>query len=135
MVRNMNNLTINHITNVEEWENMKVGWNRLLRKSKLNDVFLTYEWMKTWWDFFGKEGQYEYKHILFKLFVGKYELWSEVHNKKKADGVIALSNFTLKRAIENGISLLRFLLRHNFLRLQNQTDMDACLDIFLISPH
>ena len=42
------------ITKTEEWEHIEFDWNALLSRSDYNDIFLTYEWLRTWWNFFGK---------------------------------------------------------------------------------
>ncbi|MDD4413221.1 MAG: GNAT family N-acetyltransferase [Oscillospiraceae bacterium] len=42
------------VTKAEEWEQIKFDWNALQTKSDYNNIFLTYEWLSTWWSFFGK---------------------------------------------------------------------------------
>lgn len=69
-------------------------WNRLLYKSK---------YISEWWDNYGRGGQYDNKHWLFKMFLGWYEIRTEITNHLKADGVIVLSEETRKRAISNKI--------------------------------
>ncbi len=49
---------------------------------------------------------------MFKLFLGKYELWSEVNDKKSADGVIVLSEYMKQRALNIGIDESKILLLH-----------------------
>ena len=36
---------------------LKNTWNALLEKSSANNIFLTWEWISTWWKYFGKEGK------------------------------------------------------------------------------
>lgn len=47
----------------EQWGNIKKVWNDLLEKSKINVPFLTYQWQKIWWDFFGNDKE-------LRIFVG-----------------------------------------------------------------
>ncbi len=75
------------------------GWpcllNRLIYKSK---------YIAEWWDFFGNGGQLENKPRLFKLFLGQFESWSELNDKRNADGIVVLSKYMRSRAIALGIS-------------------------------
>jgi CelD/BcsL family acetyltransferase involved in cellulose biosynthesis len=41
------------ISNFDELEDYKIEWNQLLFKSN-NNIFLTWEWVSTWWEFFGE---------------------------------------------------------------------------------
>jgi CelD/BcsL family acetyltransferase involved in cellulose biosynthesis len=50
----MGKLTLHIITNQTELENLHEAWNNLLIKSNANTVFLTWEWMYTWWECFGE---------------------------------------------------------------------------------
>jgi len=68
--------------------------HRFLHKSK---------YVSEWWDYFGKGGIYDEMPWWYKLTLGNYDTWAEVHNKLKADGVIALSIYTKKRALNLGI--------------------------------
>jgi CelD/BcsL family acetyltransferase involved in cellulose biosynthesis len=45
------------ITDQEEFRGMKDEWNILLSKSRTNTIFLTWEWLYTWWEVFGKGGK------------------------------------------------------------------------------
>jgi CelD/BcsL family acetyltransferase involved in cellulose biosynthesis len=49
---------------VDNFESLKADWNKLLSKSLDNNPFLTYEWLTTWWKFFGQEKK-------LKIFVAK----------------------------------------------------------------
>jgi len=75
------------------------GWpcllNRLIYRSK---------YVAEWWDFFGKGGQLDNKPGLFKLLLGKFESWSELNDKRKADGIVVLSGYMKSRAIMLGIN-------------------------------
>ena len=33
---------------------LKENWGKLLKKNRYDNVHLTYEWLKTWWDFYGE---------------------------------------------------------------------------------
>jgi len=68
--------------------------NRLLYKS----IYIS-----EWWDHFGKKGQYQTRPPFQKFIIGNYDLLFEKRNRKKADGVVALSKYTKKRALNYGI--------------------------------
>lgn len=46
-------LEIEEVTEQSRWESLKDDWNRALRESESDSVFLTHEWLSTWWDHFG----------------------------------------------------------------------------------
>lgn len=48
-------IEIKEITNSLEWEKYSGDWNALLSISSSNHIFLTYEWLSTWWEIFGNE--------------------------------------------------------------------------------
>lgn len=50
-------LTIRRITTTEEFETLSVAWNDLLKKSEIRSVFLTWEWLYTWWEHFSARGE------------------------------------------------------------------------------
>ncbi len=37
--------------------NLREKWNNVLKKSKDDNIFLTWEWLSTWWKHYGKEGK------------------------------------------------------------------------------
>ena len=43
------------ITREEDFLKLEPEWNTLLRQSKADNIFLTWEWVSTWWRVFGKE--------------------------------------------------------------------------------
>ncbi|MEM2144731.1 MAG: hypothetical protein QW279_05185, partial [Candidatus Jordarchaeaceae archaeon] len=45
------------VNKIEEFQDLRFDWNKLLSKSYSNSVFLTWEWLYTWWETFqeGKE--------------------------------------------------------------------------------
>lgn len=47
------NPTIELITSVEKFLALEPEWDRLLETSRSRNVFLTWEWISTWWDCFG----------------------------------------------------------------------------------
>jgi CelD/BcsL family acetyltransferase involved in cellulose biosynthesis len=49
----MGKITFRIITDQSGLENLHEAWNDLLKKSSSNTVFLTWEWMYTWWECFG----------------------------------------------------------------------------------
>lgn len=60
-----------------------------------------------WWDFFGKGGLYDSRPLMGKLVLGTYDRLFENLNKKRADGVVALSSYTQNRALDLGIDKKR----------------------------
>jgi len=45
-----------HIINdQDQFYNLQEEWNTLLLESELESPFLTWEWMYSWWEFYGKE--------------------------------------------------------------------------------
>src|SRR5690606_16851246 len=36
------------------FEALQAEWNALLRRSRFNTIFLTYEWQTTWWEYLGE---------------------------------------------------------------------------------
>jgi len=69
-------------------------------------------YISEWWDYFGKGGHYENKSLLFKLILGRFEIRSEIIDKKKADGLVVLSEFTKNRAENLGINSDRIIKIH-----------------------
>ena len=41
-------------TDSKIFENIKPEWNNLLVNSNSDNIFLTWEWVKTWWEIYGK---------------------------------------------------------------------------------
>ncbi len=48
-------ITIEKITNIEGFKNIKDDWNGLLEKCPIKSIFLTWEWLFTWWEHFGAD--------------------------------------------------------------------------------
>jgi hypothetical protein len=43
------------VREISDFEEMKVDWDALLEKSHVNtNIFLTWEWLSTWWNHFEK---------------------------------------------------------------------------------
>src|ERR1700689_2475253 len=42
-------MQIQEITNTVEFDSLRAEWNALLERSSANGVFLTWEWIRTWW--------------------------------------------------------------------------------------
>ena len=74
------------------------GWPCLLNRLIYKGIYVS-----EWWDFFGKGGQLENKPKYFKILLGGFEKWSEINDKKKADGIVVLSSFMKERAQKLGI--------------------------------
>jgi len=49
----MHDLSIEEVNDVEKFHSLKKAWNSLLEKSRDNNVFLTWEWLFTWWKHYG----------------------------------------------------------------------------------
>lgn len=45
------------ITTRDELNQLQPEWNDLLQRSSSNNVFLTWEWISSWWDYFGGDRQ------------------------------------------------------------------------------
>ncbi len=50
-------LSIKKISTQDEFSNLKGNWTTLLKKSGADTVFLTWEWMYTWWEYFHENKQ------------------------------------------------------------------------------
>ncbi len=50
----MNNITVERISDINEFESIKDMWNELLMRSSDNNIYLTHEWLSTWWKYYGK---------------------------------------------------------------------------------
>jgi CelD/BcsL family acetyltransferase involved in cellulose biosynthesis len=50
-------ITVQHINQNYDFENLRQEWDELLQHSPLNDAFLTWEWLFTWWKHFGENYQ------------------------------------------------------------------------------
>jgi len=50
-------MIITAITSPREFDELHDSWNALLADSGSNGIFLTWEWMRTWWDFFQGDRQ------------------------------------------------------------------------------
>jgi len=52
----MNNmLRIKELNEYDQFIDLREQWNDVLKKSKDDDIFLTWEWLSTWWKHYGKE--------------------------------------------------------------------------------
>jgi CelD/BcsL family acetyltransferase involved in cellulose biosynthesis len=62
-------LLITPITETKAFVEIKKEWNALLAESRVNNIFLTWEWMHTWWCVYGHE--YKLQIITVRLQSGK----------------------------------------------------------------
>ncbi len=74
--------------------------------------FYKSKYISEWWDHFGKEGQYLTRPPFQRLIIGNYDRIFEVYNKKKADGVVALSGFSRQRGLDAGLDPGRITVVH-----------------------
>jgi CelD/BcsL family acetyltransferase involved in cellulose biosynthesis len=51
----MGGLSIEPVTDVETFRSLRETWNNLLQESGDNNIFLTWEWLFTWWQHFGND--------------------------------------------------------------------------------
>ena len=50
-------ISIKIIQNEDAFFALKGEWNSLLKKSSANNIILTWEWISTWWSYFGKDSK------------------------------------------------------------------------------
>lgn len=79
---------------------------------RLHKFLYKSRYFSEWWDFFGKGGIYDEMPLWYRLTLGNFDTRAEISNKKKADGVIALSEFTKQRALSIGIKESHTLVLH-----------------------
>lgn len=48
-------LRIKELNEYDQFIDLREQWNDVLKKSKDNNIFLTWEWLSTWWKHYGKE--------------------------------------------------------------------------------
>lgn len=58
------NLTLEEINEIEGFRSLRESWNELLKNSPDNNIFLTWEWLFTWWRHFGNN--HELKILIVK---------------------------------------------------------------------
>jgi CelD/BcsL family acetyltransferase involved in cellulose biosynthesis len=51
------NFKLEHIDTEEKFHALEAEWNPLLEKSQANNIYLTWEWISTWWQCFGKDNR------------------------------------------------------------------------------
>jgi CelD/BcsL family acetyltransferase involved in cellulose biosynthesis len=51
------NLSLDTYDEIPRLLALETEWNSLLERSKMDTIFLTWQWQKIWWDFFGREAQ------------------------------------------------------------------------------
>ena len=51
----MDNYSVSVIESIADWENNHEQWNNLLEKSTSNNIFLTFEWLYSWWNIFSND--------------------------------------------------------------------------------
>jgi CelD/BcsL family acetyltransferase involved in cellulose biosynthesis len=47
-------IKIKEVSSAKDFANLNYDWNELLKKSKSDNIFLTHQWVSTWWKYFGK---------------------------------------------------------------------------------
>ncbi|WP_425639293.1 glycosyltransferase [Algoriphagus yeomjeoni] len=62
-----------------------------------------------WWDLFGEGGYYDRKPWYFKYSYGWFEKKLEIITKKKANGVVVLSEWMRSEAIKHGIEKIKII--------------------------
>jgi CelD/BcsL family acetyltransferase involved in cellulose biosynthesis len=51
----MGTLSIEEISDVEKFRALREPWNALLQRSSDNNLFLTWEWLFNWWQYYGRD--------------------------------------------------------------------------------
>ncbi len=46
-------MRVRTITTIDEFRQLQAPWDKLLSKSPMNNVYLTWEWLFSWWEIFG----------------------------------------------------------------------------------
>ena len=64
----------------------------------IRKIFFRTIYISEWWDYFGKNGQFEKKKGLKKISHGFYDLFFEEFEKKRAEGIVCLSAAMFERA-------------------------------------
>ncbi len=60
-------------------------------------------YLSEWWDDYGKGGQYDNKPFIWRYLYGFIDNYLETYDKKKADGLIVLSEYSKNRALKLGV--------------------------------
>jgi hypothetical protein len=50
-------LNVSVLTDPKAFRDMKGEWNSLLEESEARNIFLTWEWMHTWWEIYGRNSE------------------------------------------------------------------------------
>jgi CelD/BcsL family acetyltransferase involved in cellulose biosynthesis len=50
-------LTVEEIRQEEEFFNLRDSWNELLTRSESKNIFLTWDWLYTWWKYYGSDNK------------------------------------------------------------------------------
>ena len=53
--KNVGDLSIEEVNDTETFRSLREPWNTLLRQSSDNNIFLTWEWLFTWWQHYGRD--------------------------------------------------------------------------------
>ena len=85
-INSMNTVSIKRITD-EEFSAMQDGWNELLERSATNEVFLSWEWMFSWWSAFKDDGK--------KLFI--------LAGKDSRGNLVGIAPFYIERRAYFGV--------------------------------
>lgn len=70
------------------------------------------QYISEWWDYYGKGGQFDKKSVLWRFTYGIIDNILEIYDKKLADGVVVLSQYTMRRAKRKGIVRKRIVIVH-----------------------
>ncbi len=64
LIEKQSMVTVLEISTIEDFDQSKPAWNELLSGSESNNIFLTWDWLFTWWNVFGDDK--ELKILLVK---------------------------------------------------------------------
>lgn len=70
---------------------------------RINRLLYGSFYVSEWWDFFGEEGYYTKKSLIFRACYGWIEKWAEIRDRQGADAVVVLSSLMKQRALSHGI--------------------------------
>ena len=50
-------ISVEKISQESEFSNLQTTWNNLLKQSDADNPFLTWEWLYSWWKFYGDKSE------------------------------------------------------------------------------
>ena len=100
------NLSFRVIQNPQEFRDLEHGWNNLLERSDSNIIYLTWEWISTWWECFGDE----------------YNLWLVCASLPETNLLMGIAPLCYKTVFKRGIPLVYLSLIENEITAADHLD-------------